>query len=112
MIILNVTNGPPYSSSFPPRNMNCSILFLAILSTLLVAIRECAISSNVATITEIILWDFLMFYQIFFSPQVKRNAVISNKQGVCEVPRELPNDLRLRILENKEKSGKPQNLLV
>ena len=38
MIILNVTNGPPYSSSFPPRNMNCSILFLAILSTLLVVV--------------------------------------------------------------------------
>ena len=100
MIILNVTNGPPYSSSFPPRNMNCSILFLAILSTLLVvaAIRECAISSNVGTITEIILWAFLMFYQIFFSPQVKQSAVISNKQGVCEVPHELPNDLRLRMI--------------
>ena len=53
-----------------------------------------------------------MFYQIFFSLQVKRSAVISNKQGVCEVPHELPNDLRLRILGNKEKSGKPQNLLV
>ena len=40
MIILNVTNGPPYSSSFPPRNMNCSILFLAILSTLLVVVAK------------------------------------------------------------------------
>ena len=40
------------------------------------------------------------------------NAVISNKQGVCEVPHKLPNDLRLRILGNKEKSGKPQKLLV
>ena len=114
MIILNVTNGPPYSSSFPPRNMNCSILFLAILSTLLVvvAIRECAIFSNVATITEIILWDFLMFYQILLSPQVKRSAINSNKQGVCEMPHELPNGLRFRILGNKEKSRKPQNLLV
>ena len=58
------------------------------------------------------LVGFLMFYQIFFSLQVKRSAVISNKQGVCEVPHELPNDLRFRILGNKEKSGKPQNLLV
>ena len=26
---------------------------------------------SIATIMEIILWDFLMFYQIFLSPQVK-----------------------------------------
>ena len=51
---------------------------------------------------EIILWDFLMFYQVFLSPQVKRSAIISNKQGVYELPHELPNDLRLRILGNKE----------
>ena len=31
---------------------------------------------------EIILWDFLMFYQIFLSPQAKQSAIISNKQGV------------------------------
>ena len=51
---------------------------------------------------EILLWDFLMFYQIFFSPQVKRSAIISNKQGVNELSHELPNDLRLRILESYE----------
>ena len=51
---------------------------------------------------EIILWDFLMFYQVFLSPQVKRSAIISNKEGVYELPHELPNDLRLRILGNKE----------
>ena len=60
---------------------------------------------------EIILWDFLMFYQIFLSPQVKRSTIISNKQGVYELPRELPNDLRLRILGNKEKSGESPNFL-
>ena len=48
------------------------------------------------TIVEIILWDFLMFYQIFLSPQVKQRA--SNKQGVYELPHELPNDLKGRIL--------------
>ena len=56
---------------------------------------------------EIILWDFLMFYQIFLSLQVKRSTIIINKQGVYE----LPNNLTLRILGNKEKSGKSQNLL-
>ena len=60
---------------------------------------------------EIILWDFLMFYQIFLSPQVKRSAITSNKQGVYELSHELPNDVRLRILGKKEKSGKSQNLV-
>ena len=59
---------------------------------------------------EIILWNFLMFYQIFLSPQVKRNAIISNK-GLSELPHELSNDLRFRTLGNKEKSGESPNLL-
>ena len=52
---------------------------------------------------EIILWDFLMFYQIFISPQVKRSAIISNKQGVYELPHELPNDRKKRLLIEKKK---------
>ena len=34
-----------------------------------------------------------------FSPQVKRSVIISNKHGVYELADELPNNLRLRILE-------------
>ena len=45
-----------------------------------------------------------MFYQIFLSPQVKRSAIISNKNGIYKLPHELPNDLRLRILENLKTS--------
>ena len=45
-----------------------------------------------------IFWDFLMFYKIFFSPQVKRSMIITYKHGVYELPHELPNDLGLRIL--------------
>ena len=41
-----------------------------------------------------------MFYQVFLSPQVKRIVIISNKDGIYEVPHELPNDLRIRILGN------------
>ena len=59
----------------------------------------------------IIFWDFLMFYQIFFSPQVKRLAIITYKHGIYELPQELPNDLRLKILGNKEISGKCLNFL-
>ena len=36
----------------------------------------------------------------FPSPQVKQSTVISNKQGVYELPHELPNDSRLTILGN------------
>ena len=41
-----------------------------------------------------------MFYQIILTPQVKRIVIISNKHGIYELPHELPNDLRLRILGN------------
>ena len=40
-----------------------------------------------------------MFYQIFLSPQVKRCAIISYKNGIYELPHELPNDLRLTKYE-------------
>ena len=48
----------------------------------------------------IIFWDVLIAEQIFFSPQVKRSVIISNKHGIYKLPHELPNDLRLRILGN------------
>ena len=38
-----------------------------------------------ATIMEIILWDFSMFYQILLSPQVKRSGIISNKTSCTRV---------------------------
>ena len=48
----------------------------------------------------IIFWDFLIFIQIFLSPQVKQSVINSNKHDIYELPYYLPNDLRLRILEN------------
>ena len=44
----------------------------------------------------IISSDFLIFDQIFLSPQVKRSVVISNKHGKFGLPHGLPNDLSLR----------------
>ena len=38
--------------------------------------------------------------QIFLSPQVKPSVIISNKHGIYELPHELLNDLRLRMLGN------------
>ena len=39
-----------------------------------------------------------MFYQIFLSPQVMRWAIITYKHGTYELPHELLNYLKLRIL--------------
>ena len=55
------------------------------------------------------IWDFLIFYQIFLSPQAKRWAIVTYKHGIYEFPHELPNDLRLRILGNYETLGKCPN---
>ena len=43
-----------------------------------------------------------MFYQIFLSLQVKRSAIISNEHGINELPNELPNNLRLMVLDIKK----------
>ena len=47
-----------------------------------------------------------MFYQIFFSPQVKRWAIITYKHDIYELSDELLKDLLLRILGNYEITGK------
>ena len=46
-----------------------------------------------------------MFYQIFLSPQVKRWPIITYKHGIYELPQQLPNNLKLRISGNQEKSA-------
>ena len=50
------------------------------------------------TVMVIIFWDFLGFYQMSLSPQVKWSVIISNQYGIYELPHELSNDLRIRIL--------------
>ena len=52
------------------------------------------------TIIPLIFGDFLMFYQSFVPPEAKRSAIVDNKYGIYELLHELPNDLRLNILEN------------
>ena len=56
--------------------------------------------ANPATIIFIIFSDFLMFYQIFLSPQVRRCAIITYEHAIYELPHGLLNDLRLMILRN------------
>ena len=52
-----------------------------------------------------------MFQKIFLSPQVKQRAIITFKNGIYELPHELPNELRLSILGNKEILRKCLNLI-
>ena len=61
---------------------------------------------------EIIFWDFLIIYQIFFSPQVKRSVIISNKHGIYELPHKLPNDLRLKKLGKIRKNSKHHRIIT
>ena len=48
---------------------------------------------------DVIIWDFLILFQVFCSLQVKGSMIISNKHGTYKLPYELPNDLKIRILE-------------
>ena len=53
-----------------------------------------------------------MFEEIFLSPQVKRCAIVTYKHGIYELPQELPNDLRLRIVGIITKVSKPHGMIA
>ena len=57
-------------------------------------------------------WVFLVFYQIFLLPQVKRSTITSNKHGKASLPHELPNGLKLKILGNSEILGKSEMYII
>ena len=82
-------------------------------ANLLQKIKIVSLSWNLLpTISFIIFWDFSVFYQIFFSPKVKRCAIITYKRGIYELPYKLPNDLRLRKLGNNRKLSKPHRMIA
>ena len=53
---------------------------------------------------DIVFWDFLILYQIFFLPQVKKSVIISNNHGIYDLSRELPNDFTLSSVVVTERS--------
>ena len=61
-----------------------------------------------STILVILFSNFTMCECMCDSPQVKRNVISSIANLVYELPHELPNDLRLRVLGNKEILGESQ----
>ena len=48
----------------------------------------------------IIFWYFLIFYKIILSLQVKQGVIISNENGIYQLPYEFPNDLKLKMSGN------------
>ena len=60
--------------------------------TILHLLRQVSLRS---TKMNIIFWEFLILYQIFFSPQVKRSVIISNRHGIYELSQE-----NLKISQN------------
>ena len=56
-------------------------------------ISESSISEPATVV--IIFWNFLsilLFYQFFLSLLVKKSVIISNKNGILELPSKLPKD--------------------
>ena len=51
-----------------------------------------------------IFLDFLMCQQTFLSPEVKRFAIITYKQGIYELPHELRSTLSLRKIRKYQQS--------
>ena len=67
---------------------------------------------HLSPIISMIFWDFLMFYQIFLSPQVKRCPIIAYKHSVYKFPHELPNDLTPKKLGNIKKVSKFHEMIT
>ena len=89
--------------------LSSSLLLFGVFEICFSLIRLKKSFKYASAISFIIFWDFLIFYQIFLSPQAKRWAIVTYKHGIYEFPHELPNDLRLRILGNYETLGKCPN---
>ena len=56
--------------------------------------------NKATTMMYIIFWEFLVFYEFFYSPQVKRSVIISHKHGICNLLYKLKNKVRYSILGN------------
>ena len=49
------------------------------------------INTTVLIIMLVIFWTFLIFYELFLSPKVKRSVIITNKNAIYQ----LQNDVTL-----------------
>ena len=69
-------------------------------------------NKNFQRILWIIASNFTKFQNIFHCSQVKQNLILSLRNLIYQLPNDMPNNLRLRILEKKKKiSAKLQNCM-
>ena len=69
-------------------------------------------NKNFQRILWIITSNFTKFQNIFHCSQVKQNLILSLRNLIYQLPNDMPNNLRLRILEKKKKiSAKLQNCM-
>ena len=61
-------------------------------------------------ILVIIFWNFIVFQYRSQLPQVKQNLIFSITNAEFQLPQELPNNLRFRIIEKLRNIGKILNL--
>ena len=83
-----------YFSTFELQTQIRQKIDIKLLTRQLISTRSWLISLLVTTTIFIIFWDFLMFYQMIFSPQVKQYTIITYKHGIYKLPYELPNEIR------------------
>ena len=83
-----------YFSTFELQTQIGQKIDIKLLTRQLISTRSWLISLLVTTTIFIIFWDFLMFYQMIFSPQVKQYTIITYKHGIYKLPHELPNEIR------------------
>ena len=69
-------------------------------------------NKNFQRILWIITSNFTKFQNIFHCSQVKQNLILSPRNLIYQLPNDMPNNLRLRILAKKKKiSAKLQNCM-
>ena len=69
-------------------------------------------NKNFQRILWIITSNFTKFQNIFHCSQVKQNLILSLRNLIYQLPNDMPNNLRLRILAKKKKiSAKLQNCM-
>ena len=72
----------------------------ALLWTIEAVNKDIKSTKSMHAMKDVINWEFLIRYHFFFSPQVKRSVIVSNKDGIYELAHKLSSDLRLRNLKN------------
>ena len=89
-------------------------LFLAEISlflTIKAVHKDIKPEKKLQTRIDVMISEFLILHQFFFSVKVKQCKVFSNKHGTYELHHKLLSDVRVRTWENYERPEKSQNII-